>query len=110
MYATTKATTASEVKNSISGMTIATLMGVPASTAFVVGDLPSDVPTQQVSDAVESLMTRAVTERPDLVSGGERARVTDDDRRLQGSTEVSVVMLVSEGVDSSNHLSHVGLG
>jgi hypothetical protein len=51
-----------------------------------------------------------VTERPDLVSGGERARVTDDDRRLQGSTQVSVVMLVSEGVDSSNHLSHVGLG
>ena len=51
-----------------------------------------------------------LTERPDLVSGGERARVTDDDRRLQGSAQVSVVMLFGEGFDRSEHLSHVGLG
>jgi outer membrane protein TolC len=57
--------------------TIATLMGVPASTPFVAGVLPQDVPAQQVSDAVESLMMRAVSERPDLAAARaevERAR------------------------------------
>jgi TolC family type I secretion outer membrane protein len=61
--------------------TIATLMGVPASTPFVVGDLPQDVPAQQVSDAVESLMTRAITERPDLAAA--RAEVERARQRVQ---------------------------
>lgn len=61
--------------------TIATLMGVPASTPFVVGDLPADVPAQQVSDAVESLMARAVTERPDLAAA--RAEVERARQRVQ---------------------------
>jgi TolC family type I secretion outer membrane protein len=61
--------------------TIATLMGVPASTPFVVGDLPADVPAQQVSDAVESLMTRAVNERPDLAAA--RAEVERARQRVQ---------------------------
>ena len=61
--------------------TIATLMGVPASTPFVVGNLPQDVPAQQVSDAVESLMTRAVTERPDL--GAARAEFERARQRVQ---------------------------
>jgi len=74
--------------------TIATLMGVPASTPFVVGDLPADVPTQQVSDAVESLMARAVTERPDLAAA--RAEVERARQRMQ--------VVRSEGLPS------VGLG
>lgn len=74
--------------------TIATLMGVPASTPFVVGDLPQDVPTQQVSDAVESLMTRAVAERPDLAAA--RAEVERARQRVQ--------VVRSEGLPS------VGLG
>jgi outer membrane protein len=48
--------------------TIATEMGLPAATPFDVGELPQDVPAQQVSDAVESLIARAVTERPDLAA------------------------------------------
>jgi len=74
--------------------TIATLMGVPASTPFVVGDLPADVPAQQVSDAVESLMARAVTERPDLAAA--RAEVERARQRVQ--------VVRSEGLPS------VGLG
>jgi TolC family type I secretion outer membrane protein len=73
--------------------TIATLMGLPASTPFLVGDLPADVPTQQVSDAVESLMSRAVTERPDLAAARaevERARQRVTVIRAQGLPSVGV--------------------
>jgi outer membrane protein TolC len=48
--------------------TIATTMGLPATTPFEVGELPVDVPTQQVSDAVDALIAHAVTDRPDLAA------------------------------------------
>jgi len=67
--------------------TIATLMGLPASTPFAVGDLPQEVPTQQVSDAVESLIARAVADRPDLAAARaevERARQRVQVARAQG--------------------------
>src|SRR5436305_349853 len=73
--------------------TIATLMGVPASTPFVVGDLPQDVPVQQVSDAVESLMTRAISDRPDLAAARaefERARQQVQVVRAQGLPSIGV--------------------
>jgi outer membrane protein len=73
--------------------TIATLMGVPASTPFLVGDLPQDLPAQQVSDAVESLMARAVTERPDLAAARaefERARQRVQVVRAQGLPSIGV--------------------
>jgi len=67
--------------------TIATLMGLPASTPFAVGDLPAEVPAQQVSDAVESLIARAVADRPDLAAARaevERARQRVQVARAQG--------------------------
>lgn len=73
--------------------TIATLMGLPASTPFAVGDLPQDVPAQQVSDAVESLIARAVAERPDLAAARadvERARARVQVVRAQGLPSVGV--------------------
>ncbi|HEV7571146.1 MAG TPA: TolC family protein [Thermoanaerobaculia bacterium] len=73
--------------------TIATLMGVPASTPFVLGDLPADVPAQQVRDAVESLMTRAVDERPDLAAARaevERARQRVQVVRSEGMPSIGV--------------------
>ena len=48
--------------------TIATTMGLPATTPFEVGDLPADVPTEQVSDTVEALIARATGDRPDLAA------------------------------------------
>ena len=73
--------------------TIATQMGLPASTPFEVGDLPQDVPVQQVSDAVESLMARAVAERPDLAAAraaAERARARVTVVRAQGLPSVGI--------------------
>jgi TolC family type I secretion outer membrane protein len=87
--------------------TIATLMGVPASTPFVVGDLPADVPVQQVSDAVESLMTRAVNERPDLAAARaefERARQRVQVVRSEGLPSVGVG--ASAGNVFTNGLNH----
>jgi len=73
--------------------TIATLMGLPASTPFAVGDLPADVPAQQVNDAVESLIARAVADRPDLAAARadvERARQRVQVARAQGLPSIGV--------------------
>ncbi|HXH94499.1 MAG TPA: TolC family protein [Thermoanaerobaculia bacterium] len=48
--------------------TIATAMGLPATTPFEAGELPLDIPAQQVSDAADALIAQAVTERPDLAA------------------------------------------
>lgn len=73
--------------------TIATEMGLPAATPFEVGELPKDVPAQLVSDAVESLIARAVADRPDLAAAraaveGARARVQV--ARAQGLPSVGI--------------------
>jgi TolC family type I secretion outer membrane protein len=73
--------------------TIATEMGLPASTPFEVGELPRDVPAQLVSDAVESLIARAVAERPDLAAARaavESARARVQVARAQGLPSVGI--------------------
>jgi outer membrane protein len=47
---------------------LATTMGLPATTRFDFGELPLDVPTLRVSEAVDALISRAVTQRPDLAA------------------------------------------
>ncbi len=57
---------------------LATSMGLPATAHFNLGSLPLDVPSQQVSQHVEDLITQAVSTRPDLAAAraeGERARI-----------------------------------
>jgi outer membrane protein len=61
---------------------IATAMGLPAATRFEFGDLPSQIPATEVSNAVESLIGQAVQQRPDLAAAraqaqGAQARVTE---------------------------------
>ncbi len=73
--------------------TIATAMGLPVSTPFEVGELPQDVPVQQVSDAVESLIARAVADRPDLAASraaAESARARIQVARAQGMPSAGV--------------------
>jgi len=73
--------------------TIATEMGLPASTPFEVGELPQDVPAQQVNDAVEALMAHAVTDRPDLAAARaavESARAHVQVVRAQGLPSVGI--------------------
>jgi len=86
--------------------TIAALMGLPASTPFEVGNLPQDVPAQQVSDAVESLIARAVADRPDLAAARaevERARARVQVARAQGLPSIgagaSVGTVFSNGLN-----------
>jgi outer membrane protein len=47
---------------------LATAMGLPATTRFDLGELPLDVPAAQVTDAVDALITRAVQQRPELAA------------------------------------------
>jgi len=96
--------------------TIATVMGLPASTPFDVGELPQDVPVQQVSDAVESLIARAVAERPDLAAAradvvSARARVQV--ARAQGLPSIgigaSVGPLFTNGLSQHSTLYSAGI-
>ena len=95
---------------------IATEMGLPASTPFEVGELPQDVPVQQVSDAVESLMARAVTDRPDLAAARaavESARAHVQVVRAQGLPSVGIGASVgpyfTKGLSQHNTLYSAGI-
>ena len=48
--------------------TLATSLGVAVTTKFDVGTLPADVPMQQVTTAVDALITQAEAQRPDFAS------------------------------------------
>jgi outer membrane protein len=61
--------------------TLATVMGLPVTTKFTIGTLPTDVPIQEVSTAVESMITQAETERPDFAAS--RALVQEADARVR---------------------------
>jgi outer membrane protein len=78
--------------------TIAATMGLPAATPFEVGELPLEVPAQQVSDAVESLIGRAVADRPDLAAARaavEQARAHVTVVRSQGLPSVGLGLSVA---------------
>ena len=45
---------------------LATAMGIPANTAFDLGTLPAEVAVLEVSEAVEPLIEKALSSRPDL--------------------------------------------
>ncbi len=61
--------------------TLATTMGLPVTTKFTIGTLPTEVPIQEVSTAVESLITQAENERPDFAAS--RALVQQADARVR---------------------------
>jgi outer membrane protein TolC len=61
--------------------TLATTMGLPVTTKFTIGTLPTDVPIQEVTTAVESLITQAETERPDFAAS--RALALQADARVR---------------------------
>ncbi|HEV8434854.1 MAG TPA: TolC family protein [Thermoanaerobaculia bacterium] len=52
---------------------IATAMGLPAATHFEFGELPSQVPSTEVTNAVENLITQAVQQRPDVAASRAEA-------------------------------------
>jgi len=75
---------------------IATAMGLPATTHFEFGELPADVPSTAVTNAVESLIAQAVQQRPDLAA--TRAEAESAQQRV---TEVRSSYLPSLTATSS---------
>ena len=72
---------------------LATVMGLPATTQFDFGELPLDVPAQQVTEQVEVLITRAATSRPDLAAAradAERAHARIREVRAEGLPSIFV--------------------
>ena len=55
---------------------LATTMGLPATTRFDFGELPPDVPAR-ATEAVDALINRAVTVRPDLAAARAEAERAD---------------------------------
>jgi outer membrane protein len=54
------------VKTSVGAL--ATAMGLPANTSIDVGALPGEPPIEEVGEAVERLIAKALEERPDLAA------------------------------------------
>lgn len=66
---------------------LATTMGLPATARFDFGELPLEVPAREVTEAVDALIARAITERPDLAAvraNADRARARIREVRAQG--------------------------
>ena len=56
---------------------LATAMGLPANTPYDVGDLPGDLPLDEVSKTVEDLIAEARDLRPDLAAARLEAEKAD---------------------------------
>jgi len=66
---------------------LATAMGLPANTPYDVGNLPEDLPVDEVSKTVEDLIAEARSVRPDLAAArleAERADVHINSVRADG--------------------------
>lgn len=74
---------------------LATSMGLPATMRFDLGELPVDVPAAQVREAVDTLIARAVTERPDLASARAAAEAAHQRVREVRSSYLPSVALTS---------------
>ncbi len=61
---------------------LATAMGLPVTTKFDIGTLPADVPTQEVTTAVDALIAQAEAQRPDFAAS--RALVAQAEARVRG--------------------------
>lgn len=84
---------------------VATAMGVPPGTPFDIGDLPLDVPSAQVTEAVDALLARAVQQRPELAA--QRAFA---ERAAQRVTEVRSSFLPSVSATSTIGETFLGTG
>jgi outer membrane protein len=61
--------------------TLATTMGIAVTTKFDVGALPSDVPMQSVTTAVDALIAQAEAQRPDFAAS--RAQIEGAEARVR---------------------------
>ena len=68
--------------------TLATTMGLAVTTGFDVGTLPSDVPMQSVTTAVDALIAQAEAQRPDFAAS--RAQIEAARARVQQARSESL--------------------
>jgi TolC family type I secretion outer membrane protein len=76
--------------------TLATTIGVPVTTRFEIGTLPTDLPVQEVTTAVDQLIAQAEAQRPDFAAA--RAAVLRADARVR---EVRAVALPTVGLTAN---------
>lgn len=76
--------------------TLSNAMGLPPTTRFAAGDLPTDLPIDTVSSSVDKLIDQAMATRPDLAAS--RAAVLNTRARVQ---EVRAQGLPTVGLSSS---------
>ena len=60
---------------------LATAMGFPANLPVEIEELPAEVPTEPVAEAVDQVLEKAVSQRPDLAAA--RARAVAADRKVE---------------------------
>lgn len=76
---------------------LATTMGLPATTRFDFGELPLEVPARRVTEAVDALIDRAVTLRPDLAAARAFAERAETHIRAVRSQFLPSVGLTGSG-------------
>jgi outer membrane protein TolC len=76
--------------------TLATTMGVPVTTRFEIGTLPTDLPVQEVTTAVDQLIAQAEAQRPDFAAA--RVAVLRADARVR---EVRAAALPTVGLTAN---------
>lgn len=82
---------------------LATAMGVSPTTHFEVGELPNDVPANDVSDAIDVLIDAAQRARPDLAASRAFAeRASARIREVRSSFLPRVVTSASTGFNIGN--------
>jgi outer membrane protein len=77
---------------------LSTAMGLPPTTRFTAGELAPDVPLDTISTAVDELIARAETSRPDLAAaraGVERSRARVQEVRAQGLPSFSITSSIA---------------
>jgi outer membrane protein len=96
---------------------LATAMGVAPTARFELGELPSDVPAEAISGAVDELITAAQAMRPELAAAraaAERAQARIREVRSEGLPSVTAsasagVNVFSDGDTTTPHAAAIGL-
>jgi len=96
---------------------LATAMGVSPTATFNLGELPAEIPTEEVSVAVDELITIAQTMRPELAAAratAERAQARIREVKSEGLPTITAnasagVTFFSEGDRTTPHSASIGL-
>jgi outer membrane protein TolC len=92
---------------------LATAMGLPPGTRFDLGDLPADIPSKEIGNAVESLLAQAAAARPDLAAQralAERARARVQAVRAEGLPSIALSATAGQQFGTGSRLTPYSAG